>query len=273
MVDYPGLGMPISQFGWSGGQPALGPFSFLPGAQQSAGRFGGATMINGQPSLNDQEFGGHANTGFGGSSVPSTASGSTTASSGLSPNATNFLNGVIGGQNLPYGSANIGAMKSQASDQAAQAEAANNQRATGAAVRGGASANDPSLQGVLASNQQGRQGDIQRADQAIDAQANQANFAAQMQAAQAENQFNLSAQQIALEQQRLGMQQQQNAMSFLPNLLGNGRMGLAGPHVGGNMMTGSNTGFIGFGGENYNGLPNEETGLLNYPDYSQGNGE
>lgn len=215
MAEYPGLGMPISSYGWSDGQAALGPYAFLPQKPQAAQTDGGA---NGKP----------AATGF---------TGSTTAGFGLSPNATSYMDSVISGQNVPYNQGTKDAEMSKATDMAGAAESANNQRATSAAVQGGASGKDPSLQGSLMQNQQNRQGQTQQAQQQIDSQASVANQHAQFQAAQAEQQYGLESQRLSLEQQRL-------AMGFLPGMSGGGgRHGLYG-------LQGGNEGFIQYGADN-----------------------
>ena len=150
----------------------------------------------------------------------------TTASSGPTASATDFLNGVLSGTNLPYDAATQGSEYSTASDMSAAAETANNEQATAAAQRGGASANDPSLQGARMNNQARRQGQNEKSMQDITSNAHKANFGAQMDAAGQLNQYNLEQ-----ERMRNGM------MSSLMPYSGMGGGGRK--PAGGNNFTGS----------------------------------
>ena len=129
-----------------------------------------------------------------GNGAPS--SGSTSITAGPTASATSFLEGVLNGTNAPYDAATQGSEYSTASDMSAQAETANNEHATAAAQRGGASANDPSLQGARLNNQAMRQGQNQKSMQDITSNAHKANFGAQMDAAGQLNQYNLEQERI-----------------------------------------------------------------------------
>lgn len=134
-----------------------------------------------------------------GVSAPGAAShGSSSVSGSAGPTdaASQFFNSVLSGQRLPYDQETQGSLYSTASDMSAQAEKANNDQATAAAQRGGASANDPSLQGQRASAMSQRQGQNIRSKQDISSKANVANFGAQNDAANALQQANFEQQRI-----------------------------------------------------------------------------
>jgi hypothetical protein len=114
-------------------------------------------------------------------------SGTATSTPAAPSAADKFFSGVLSGENLPFSPFQKSQMLSQASDMSAAAESALNNRMTGNAAFGGASANDPSLQAARLSNQAARQAQNQTAARDIDTQANERNFSAQMAAAEALN--------------------------------------------------------------------------------------
>lgn len=137
------------------------------------------------------------------------ASGSRTTSTTTPGGGEDFLKSVVGGTNLPFSPFTQNQMMGQQTDMTAAAESANLQRMNEDAAVGGASANDPSLQAGQRQLQSTRQNQNLQAQRAISAQAGQANFGAQMDAARALQQANLT---------REGWQQQNNmqAMGFMP---------------------------------------------------------
>lgn len=121
-----------------------------------------------------------------------TAGGMTGSGSrgGSNPAAESFYNDVLSGKQLPFSPFAKSQMLSQQSDMSAAAEGARNQQMYGAAAAGGASANDPSMKAAALSNMAARQTQNQTAARDIDTAAYQANFGAQMGAA---NQLNANA--------------------------------------------------------------------------------
>jgi hypothetical protein len=217
-ATYGGLGT-IGAYGLNeNGMPAMGPYASLNamnnfGGRPGAGGSGGsASFVGGGPGAQDPQ----------------------------SSAATDFLNSVISGNKLPYGQDQQNALMGQASAQNAAAEAQQNQGAQDAAVQGGSSASDPSLQSQYRQNAARRQTGNQRAQGDIQSQAGSANFAAQGAAAGAL----LSHQErgAAMQQQQsqfgaqMGMAQNQQAQGFLSNYFGGqhnqGMQGLYNP-VGG----------------------------------------
>lgn len=265
-ASYPGLGMPVSQYGWGpNGQPAMGPYSFLPGASNSYNT--PTRMQSGNVSLNDQEYGpGHAGTSTGNSNA--------SASAGPSTNATNFYDSVLNGTKLPYDATATSNMYSQAADMAGASETSRNSAMEGGAAAGGASASDPSLNSARNQSMATRQGQESQAKQGIDSMANQANFSAQMGAAAGENQYNLAQQGLGIEQQRLNQ-------GMLGNMFGGGGGGGGGTSIQGLIRqltngnsNGGNQGFIGFSPEDttsYNGTLNSGWGSGNAPYYQDPN--
>ena len=160
-----------------------------------------------------------------------TGGGSSTTQTG-NADAEAWFKGVMGGQNLPFSPFAQSQMLSQQSDMSAAAEGARNQQLTGNAAAGGASANDPSLRAGQMSNMAARQGQNQTAARDISANANQANFGAQMQAA---SQLNNNAMQRAQWAQSAGS----GGIPFSP--FGSGQSGGGG-------STPSMTVGMGFGG-------------------------
>lgn len=138
-----------------------------------------------------------------------TPGGKSTTTSGGSGGGDDFLRGVVSGQNLPYSPFAQNQMMGQQTDMTAAAEAANLQALNEGAAAGGASANDPSLSNARRGLQSERQNQNLQAQRAISAQANQQNFAAQMDAARALQQSQLT---------REGWQQsnQQAALGYMP---------------------------------------------------------
>lgn len=201
---YSGGGTAVSQMGeGSGGiqqygyANPYGPYSLLPATQAGAGGAGG---FQGRPGWTDLGNGvwrtAEGTTVSMGKPDGGNTSTSTTASSAPGGTATSFFNDVLSGNQMPYDAASQGSLYSTASDMSAQAEAANNQRATASAQRGGASGNDPSLQGALLSNQATRQGQNAQSMQDITSKANSANFGAKMDAANSLRRYDLQQQSI-----------------------------------------------------------------------------
>lgn len=187
---YPGLGAPISQFGYSGGQPSLGPYAMLSSQSQSGSPAG-------------QLSGGNAQ-------------------------AQSFLSGVLNGTNLPYGQQQQTAMLGQASAMNAASEAAQNKLAMANATAGGASPTDPSLQSSMAQNMAQRQNQNQNAAGNIAAQAGSANFNAQQGAAGGLLQNGIQQQELGLQAQGMANQQRNTAMGYLSGMMGGGRGGMGG---------------------------------------------
>jgi hypothetical protein len=158
--------------------------------------------------------------------------GSTTTSGSAGPTdaASAFFNEVLSGKKLPYDQSTQDSLYSTASDMSAAAEGANLEQATATAQRGGASANDPSLQGQRLSLQSQRQGQNMKSKQDISNKSNIANFGAQEDAANA-------LQQANFEQQRIN---QGNMNSLMPYSRG----GSGGSGKGNNF--GGNQGFLQF---------------------------
>lgn len=150
------------------------------------------------------------------------SSSTTTASAGPTDAASAFFNDVLAGRKLPYDQGTQDGLYSTASDMSAAAESANLQQATAAAQRGGASANDPSLQGRKLGLQSQRQAQNIKSKQDITNKANTANFGAQEDAANA-------LQQANFEQQRIN---QGNMQSLMPYTRG-GRGSSGGNNFGG----------------------------------------
>jgi hypothetical protein len=171
-IGYGGSAVPYAQQGQPGRQSTYGsglgniytygsampygPYSFLP-------RAGGTTS----PGYNPQ--GGGSTRGSTTTSTPSGAEG--------------WLQNTMAGNNAPYSQTNTNAMMGRQANMSSAAESANLGQINANAAAGGASANDPSLrhsrQQVMDKRQQQNMG----ARQNIDAMAQQANFGAQMQAA------------------------------------------------------------------------------------------
>jgi hypothetical protein len=164
--------------------------------------------------------------GVGGAGSSTTTSGS----SGPTDAASAFFNDVLAGKKMPYDQSTQDSLYSTASDMSAAAEGANLAQATAAAQRGGASANDPSLQGQHLALQSQRQAQNMKSKQDISNKANTANFGAQEDAANA-------LQQANFEQQRIN---QGNMNSLMPYSRGGNGGGGGGNNFGGNQ------GFLGF---------------------------
>ena len=135
------------------------------------------------------------------------ASGSSSTSTGAG--AEGFLQGVVSGQNLPYSPFAQNQMMGQQADMAAAAEQAQLQQINEGAVLGGASATDPSLQGARRQAMSSRQNQNLQSQRDISSRATQANFAAQMDAARA-------LQQAQMTREGWQQQSQGNALSFMP---------------------------------------------------------
>jgi hypothetical protein len=171
--------------------------------------------------------------GVGGTGSSTTTSGS----AGPTDAASAFFNEVLSGKKLPYDQSTQDSLYSTASDMSAAAEGANLQQATAAAQRGGASANDPSLQGQHLALQGQRQAANMKSKQDISNKSNIANFGAQEDAANA-------LQQANFEQQRIN---QGNMNSLMPYSRGGG--GKGGNNFGG---SGGDQGFLQFHNANIN---------------------
>lgn len=216
MASYPGFGQPISQYGYNpDGSLNFGPMSGMTGAQ---GWFASGPDTAAQR--------------------PAAPAATSSTSMSFGPNAEGaaFYHDVLSGNKLPYDQATQDSIYSTSADMASQAEGANNQRSTEAAVRGGASANDPSRQGALLANQAMRQSQTQQAKRDITTKANTANFGAQMDAA-------AGSSQLSMEQQRLELERQRMAMGAMSGYGGGGGGGSSRKPA----TYGSNQGFIGFG--------------------------
>lgn len=152
--------------------------------------------------------------------------------------ATSFLHSVISGDKLPYGQEQQAALFSQSSAQNAAAEAQQNQASQDAAVQGGASATDPSLQSQYRQNAARRQTGNQRALGDIQSQAGSANFAAQGQAAGAllhhGEIMDANSQQASQFNQSMNAAQAAQAQNMLSNYYGGqgGKQGLYNPNKG-----------------------------------------
>lgn len=162
MAYYPGLGKPISQFGYDpNGQPSLGPYSFL----STQNLYSGIT-------------------GAGNARPGSTGQSTTTSTTTPGPNpAEGWLQGVLDGKELPYSPTTTGAMLSGQSDMNGAAESAQNAAMASRAAAGGASAFDPSFAAGKAATMARRQTANQTAKRDIDAKAGTANFGAKLDAA------------------------------------------------------------------------------------------
>lgn len=136
---------------------------------------------------------------YGAYGVPqggSSSSGSSSASTSnpYEASAMGFLQQVLSGQRLPYDEATQANMLTQASDMSGAAEAAQNQQAQQQAVAGGASATDPSLQGLAREYMAQRQGQNQQSANNIAQTASRANFGAQQDAARTMADYGLAQQ-------------------------------------------------------------------------------
>ena len=215
MVSYPGFGQPVSEYGYNpDGSFNFGPMSGMAGAQ---GWFPTAT---------------------GAEQRQPASSSSTSMSFGPNAEGAAFYHDVLSGTKLPYDKGTQDSIYSTAADMASQAETANNQHVTDAAVRGGAAANDPSMQGALLANQAGRQTQTQQAKRDITTKANTANFGAQMDAAAGSSQLSMEQQRLELERQRMA----QGAMAGMYRGGGGGGGGDGSTH-----KQVYNSGFLGFG--------------------------
>lgn len=132
------------------------------------------------------------------------ASGS--GSSGPTNAASSWYNGVLSGNNLPYGPFAKTNLESKATGMNAAAETARNETMVGNAAANGASASDPSMAGAKLNSMARRQTDNANSVQDIESQANQANFAAQANAA-----AHLSQTQLAYDEMA-----NSNAMRYSP---------------------------------------------------------
>ena len=198
-----GAGMATMGGGAYGIQPngnaALGPYSFLPGAQQAGGNSGSFMQT-----------------------APMMAPGNPAAGAG----GSSFLQGVVNGSNLPYSQQQQDSLYASASASNAQAEQEQNNQARSQAAAGGASPTDPSLNSVTQQNAARRQGANQTALGDIQSQAGSANFGAQ--AGAATGLMNNQAQMAAIAQrgnefnQNLGFQQSQSAQRLLGSMYGGG---------------------------------------------------
>ena len=128
---------------------------------------------------------------------------------GSTDSAEKWMNDVLAGKNLPFSPEQQAAQLTQQSDMNAAGESARNQNMMANAAAGGASANDPSMQGAKAANFARRQTDNTRAAGDIASRASSANFGAQMQAA---GQLNNNQMQRQSWQQNTNSQ----AMNFMP---------------------------------------------------------
>lgn len=189
-ANYPGLGAPISAYGYEGGQMSMGPYAMLGTtsvAQSGAGQLSGGNQA-----------------------------------------AQGFLNGVLNGSNLPYGATQQAAMLGQSSAMNAASEAAQNKLSMANATAGGASPTDPSLQSSMAQNMAQRQNSNQNAAGNIAAQAGSANFNAQQGAAGGLLQNGIQQQELGLQAQGMANQQRNTAMGYLSGIMGGGRGGMGG---------------------------------------------
>lgn len=205
------MALPPNYYGGSAVPMGTQPFNRYTGTQSTYGSGLGGIYQYGYanpygPYSGLQKAGG-AQTGGG---TPTYGGGSTTTSrSGPTPTAEAWMNDVLAGKNLPFSPFAKSQMLSQQSDMSAAAEGARNQQMMGAAAMGGASASDPSLQGARMSNMAARQTQNQTAARDIDAQAYQANFGAQMDAASMLN-------QNAMNREAFQNGMQRTALGFMP---------------------------------------------------------
>lgn len=184
---------------------------------------------------------------------PGATSGSTTtATSGPTASAEAWMNDVLAGKNLPFSPFTQSQMLSKQSDMSAAAEGARNQQLANTAAMGGASASDPSMNAARMSNMAARQVQNQTSARDIGAQAAQANFGAQMDAASQLNQNAMNREAFANGMQR-------TALGFMPWAQGGG--GGGGQSSGGNNFGGNvqNSGFMQFGHNAYTN-PRDPTG-------------
>lgn len=189
MVYYPGLGMPINQFGYDNGRASLGPYQFLPWSGNS-----GATMINGLPSLNDMEYGNHAAP----TPVSSISSSSHTSAPAAGSNeGVDFLKDTVAGKHLPYDQNYQSAQMADATDMSAAADGARTAQMDADAAAGGASANDPSLRGARLASMGQRQAQNQTAKREIAGKASAGNFDAQERAAESLNRNEMAREEFA----------------------------------------------------------------------------
>lgn len=144
-----------------------------------------------------------------------TGTSTTTASSGPTAEAQQFLNQVLTGQQLPFSPERITQMKSAASDRNAAGEAALNSRIDQTAAMGGASATDPSLQGARLNTMARRQTANQTAARDIEEGAAGANFDAKMRAAG-------MLEQSRMQSEALQNQLSQRALGYMPWSQGGG---------------------------------------------------
>lgn len=145
---------------------------------------------------------------------------------GQSGAGSQWYEGVLKGDNLPYSPFAIKNLESQATDMNAAGEAARNEQMVGQAAASGASASDPSLQGAKLNSMARRQTDNTQSVNDIQSKANQANFAAQAEAAARMTQMKLAYDEMA----------NSNAMRFSP--FGGGGGG------GGRVQQGNRDGFL-----------------------------
>lgn len=130
----------------------------------------------------------------GGASRTTSSSGSSGASSPYEASAMAHLQSVLNGSKLPYDQATQNAMMTQGSDMSGAAEAAQLQQTNSQALANGASASDPSLQGLAREYMAQRQGQNQQTANAVAQQASKANFAAQSDAARTMADYGLAQQ-------------------------------------------------------------------------------
>jgi hypothetical protein len=96
----------------------------------------------------------------------------------------------VTGQNVPYDSTTINALKTGAAEQSAAAEQANSAQAAQSLESRGFTPNDPSFQAAMSANQTARQQSNQAANLSIAQNANLANYNAQGQAISQANTVN-----------------------------------------------------------------------------------
>lgn len=123
--------------------------------------------------------------------------GTGSGSSGPTNAASQWYEGVMKGDNLPYSPFAVKNLESQATDMNAAAEGARNEQMTGQAAANGASASDPSMQGAKMNSMARRQTDNTQAVNDIQSKANQANFSAQADAAAHMTQMKLAYDEMA----------------------------------------------------------------------------
>lgn len=200
-----GLGTGVQAYGQ---ENPWGPYSFLPGAPQSA-------PGSGQSSYGGQGYSGWKPPEYQNPSATPSATSTTTASSGPSANGEAFFNSVLSGEKVPFNPTVRANQVSRMSDMTSAAEGANNSRNAANAAAGGASASDPSFQAAQMGNQNARQIANQTGVREIDTNAEQQNFGAQMNAAE-----NLNQNQMRREAYAHG--DIQSALGFLPGRIGGG---------------------------------------------------